>query len=362
VHNRHGHYQGCFSIPGIKEASKTRKGTMQVQGFNECPGFTYVKDLGSGNFGIARLCSDVKTGEQVAIKYLARGEKIDENVKREIVNHRSLRHPNIVQFRKIILTETHLAIVMEYASGGELFDRICDAGRFSEAEARFFFQQLISGVAYCHSKGVVHRDLKLENTLLDGSTAPRLKICDFGYSKSSLLHSVPKSTVGTPAYIAPEVLMHKKYDGKTADVWSCGVTLFVMLVGGYPFEDAEDPRNFRKTIQKIMAVDYAIPSDIPVSPECRDLLSRIFVADPAKRITMPEIWSHVWFVSNLPRDLVPASDSAAMEEESSQTIQEIDILLQEAREKIVVDTTQEVNMHDEEEEEEEEEDDHFYDC
>ncbi|VAH32444.1 unnamed protein product [Triticum turgidum subsp. durum] len=98
----------------------------------------------------------------------------------------------------------------------ELFDRICNAGRFSEDEARYFFQQLICGVSYCHFMQICHRDLKLENTLLDGSPAPRLKICDFGYSKSSLLHSKPKSTVGTPAYIAPEVLSRREYDGKVS--------------------------------------------------------------------------------------------------------------------------------------------------
>ncbi|XP_022843469.1 serine/threonine-protein kinase SRK2E-like [Olea europaea var. sylvestris] len=173
---------------------------------------------------------------------------------------------------------------MEYASGGELFERICkcNAGRFNEDEARFFFQQLISGVSYCHSMQICHRDLKLENTLLDGSPAPRLKICDFGYSKSSLLHSQPKSTVGTPAYIAPEVLLRKEYDGKIADVWSCGVTLYVMLVGAYPFEDPEEPKDFRKTIHRILNVQYSIPEYVNISEECRQLISRIFVADPAQ--------------------------------------------------------------------------------
>ena len=109
--------------------------------------------------------------------------KIDENVFREIVNHRALRHPNIVRFKEVVLTPTHLGIVMEYAAGGELFERICDAGRFHEDEARYFFQQLVCGVSFCHAMGICHRDLKLENTLLDGSPAPRLKICDFGYSK-----------------------------------------------------------------------------------------------------------------------------------------------------------------------------------
>ncbi|CAM8914080.1 unnamed protein product [Rhodiola kirilowii] len=287
--------------------------------------YELVKDIGSGNFGVARLMRDKLTGELVAVKYIERGEKIDENVKREIINHRSLRHPNIV-----ILTPTHLAIVMEYASGGELFERICNAGRFSEDEARFFFQQLISGVSYCHAMQVCHRDLKLENTLLDGSQAPRLKICDFGYSKSSVLHSQPKSTVGTPAYIAPEVLLKKEYDGKIADVWSCGVTLYVMLVGAYPFEDPDEPKNFRKTIHRILNVQYSIPDYVHVSPECCHLISRIFVADPAKRITMEEIQNHKWFLKNLPEDLADEGKGRVNDqfEEPDQPMQSIDDIMQ----------------------------------
>ncbi|KAL9238162.1 hypothetical protein vseg_012627 [Gypsophila vaccaria] len=290
--------------------------------------YELLKDIGSGNFGVARLMRDTLTGDLVAVKYIERGHKIDENVQREITNHRSLRHPNIVRFKQVILTPTHLAIVMEYASGGELFERICNAGRFSEDEARFFFQQLISGVSYCHAMQVCHRDLKLENTLLDGSPAPRLKICDFGYSKSSVLHSQPKSTVGTPAYIAPEVLLKKEYDGKIADVWSCGVTLYVMLVGAYPFEDPEEPKNFRKTIQRILNVQYSIPDYVHISPECHHLLSRIFVADPAKRITIPEIKKHEWFLKNLPADLMSESMGNGEYEESDEPMQSIDEIMQ----------------------------------
>ncbi|XP_077248805.1 serine/threonine-protein kinase SAPK7-like [Tasmannia lanceolata] len=271
--------------------------------------YELVKDIGSGNFGVARLMRNKETRELVAMKYIERGRKIDENVAREIINHRSLRHPNIIRFKEVILTPTHLAIVMEYASGGELFERICNAGRFSEDEARYFFQQLISGVNYCHSMQICHRDLKLENTLLDGNPAPRLKICDFGYSKSSLLHSRPKSTVGTPAYIAPEVLSRREYDGKLADVWSCGVTLYVMLVGAYPFEDQEDPKNFRKTIGNIMAVQYKIPDYVHISVDCRHLLARIFVTNPSKRITIREIKSHAWFLKNLPRELTETAQA-----------------------------------------------------
>ncbi|KAF8412478.1 hypothetical protein HHK36_000442 [Tetracentron sinense] len=353
-----------------------------------------LKELGSGSFGLARLERDKKTKELVAVKYIERGKKnlylqyvvgwkkfsdkleqgvsfevgieifsIDENnVQREIINHSSLRHPNIVRFKEVFLTPTHLAIVMEYAAGGELFERICTAGRFSEDEARFFFQQLISGVSYCHSMEICHRDLKLENTLLDGSATPLLKICDFGYSKSALLHSKPKSMVGTPAYIGPEVLLRKEYDGKVfislsgrrnmsrifccdfdiryyaavwcIDVWSCGVTLYVMLVGGYPFEDPEDLRNFHKTIRRIMSVEYSIPDYVRVSTDCRHLLSRIFVADPSKRITIPEIKNYPWFLKNLPRELVESEKTNFEDiarDQPAQSVEEIMWIIQEAR-------------------------------
>ncbi|XP_054806538.1 serine/threonine-protein kinase SAPK2-like isoform X2 [Prosopis cineraria] len=295
--------------------------------------YEIIKDIGSGNFGVAKLVREKRTGEFFAVKFIERGCKIDEHVQREITNHRSLKHPNIIRFKEVLLTPTHLAIVMEYAAGGELFERICNAGRFSEDEARYFFQQLISGVSYCHSMEICHRDLKLENTLLDGSPAPRLKICDFGYSKSSVLHSQPKSTVGTPAYIAPEVLSRKEYDGKVADVWSCGVTLYVMLVGAYPFEDPEDPRNFRKTLQRILSVHYSIPNYVRVSQECRHLLSRIFVANPEKRITIPEIKKHPWFVYNLPIEFMNEEGDSGDERnmEACQSLEEILSIIQEAR-------------------------------
>ncbi|KAH1072307.1 hypothetical protein J1N35_024635 [Gossypium stocksii] len=327
--------------------------------------YELVKDIGSGNFGVARLMRNKETKELVAMKYIDRGQKIDENVAREIINHRSLRHPNIIRFKEVVLTPTHLAIVMEYAAGGELFERICNAGRFSEDEARYFFQQLISGVSYCHAmvtkidfpiycmnlklhilviflyftsfdfQQICHRDLKLENTLLDGSPAPRLKICDFGYSKSSLLHSRPKSTVGTPAYIAPEVLSRREYDGKMADVWSCGVTLYVMLVGAYPFEDQEDPKNFRKTISRIMSVQYKIPDYVHISQDCRHLLSRIFVASPSRRISIKDIKSHPWFLKNLPRELTEAAQAAYYRKEnptfSLQSVDEIMKIVEEAK-------------------------------
>lgn len=295
--------------------------------------YDILRDLGSGNFGVAKLVREKANGKFYAVKYIERGLKIDEHVQREIINHRDLKHPNIIRFKEVFVTPTHLAIVMEYAAGGELFERICSAGRFSEDEARYYFKQLISGVSYCHAMQICHRDLKLENTLLDGSPSSQLKICDFGYSKSSVLHSQPKSTVGTPAYVAPEVLSRKEYNGKIADVWSCGVTLYVMLVGAYPFEDPDDPRNIRKTIQRILSVHYTIPDYVRISSECKHLLSRIFVAGPDKRITVPEIEEHSWFLKN-PGPVLADKNIVEEEEEEEncgQSVEEIVKIIEEAR-------------------------------
>jgi serine/threonine-protein kinase SRK2 len=300
--------------------------------------YDILRDLGSGNFGVAKLVREKANGEFYAVKYIERGLKIDEHVQREIINHRDLKHPNIIRFKEVFVTPTHLAIVMEYAAGGELFERICNAGRFSEDEGRYYFKQLISGVSYCHAMQICHRDLKLENTLLDGSPSSHLKICDFGYSKSSVLHSQPKSTVGTPAYVAPEVLSRKEYNGKIADVWSCGVTLYVMLVGAYPFEDPEDPRNIRNTIQRILSVHYTIPDYVRISSECKHLLSRIFVADPDKRITVPEIEKHPWFLKGplvVPPEEEKCDNGVEEEEEEEekcrQSVEEIVKIIEEAR-------------------------------
>ncbi|GAU29277.1 hypothetical protein TSUD_226480 [Trifolium subterraneum] len=281
--------------------------------------YEVMHELGSGNFAVTKLAKNIKTGELVAIKYIQRGNKIDENVEREIINHRSLSHPNIINLKEIFVTPTHLGIVLEYADGGELFNRITSnpKGRISEIEQ------------------ICHRDLKLENTLLDGNPrTPRLKICDFGFSKS--VHSRPKSLVGTPAYIAPEILSRKEYDGKPADVWSCGVILYVMLFGAYPFQDPKDPKNFSKIVKKIMAVQYSIPGYACISADCRQLLSRIFVANPAKRITISEIQQHSWFTRYMPIKIDETGRKCYQETKNDelprqQSVEEIMELIQEAR-------------------------------
>ncbi|RZC27037.1 CBL-interacting serine/threonine-protein kinase 3 isoform F [Glycine soja] len=187
-------------------------------------------------------------------------------------------------------SKTKIYIVLEFVTGGELFDKIVNHGRMSENEARRYFQQLINAVDYCHSRGVYHRDLKPENLLLD--TYGNLKVSDFGLSALSqqvrddgLLHT----TCGTPNYVAPEVLNDRGYDGATADLWSCGVILFVLVAGYLPFDDP----NLMNLYKKISAAEFTCPPWLSFT--ARKLITRILDPDPTTRITIPEILDDEWF-------------------------------------------------------------------
>lgn len=262
--------------------------------------------LGAGTFGAVVLARSARTGELVAIKLIERGEFVRTfrtYVMRELLHHGSLAHPFVVRLREVLLLPRHLAIVMEYAAGGDLFRHLeaRPGGRLPEAEARWVFQQLMVGLDYCHSRGVANRDLKLENLLLvadplvPGAPPPMLKICDFGYSKHEL-NSCAKTGVGTPVYMAPEVIYGgNRYDAKMADLWSCGVVLYTLLYGQYPFD--KDHPDYPRTI---VNAQYTCPPDVPVSPACLDLLARLLVPGPDQRLCMAGIQAHPWFLEGLP--------------------------------------------------------------
>jgi serine/threonine protein kinase len=193
----------------------------------------------------------------------------------------------------VLASKTKIYIVSELATGGELFYKLAHEGKFDESKARYYFQQLISGMEYCHAKGVCHRDLKPENLLLNEDQI--LKISDFGLSAlhrtedgSKLLYT----TCGTPNYVAPEVLGDKGYEGTSADVWSCGVILFVFLAGYLPFDENSTDLLFKK-IQK---GHYKIPPWFTAGS--RALITRILVVDPSKRITIDDIKADEWFKIN----------------------------------------------------------------
>lgn len=216
----------------------------------------------------------------------------------------------------MFLTERYLGIAMELASGGDLFALVAASGKgLPEADARWYFQQIVCALDYCHRAGVANRDVKLENALLADPERPLVKLCDFGYSKHEVAQSAPGSRVGTPAYLAPEVVMAtggQTYDGKAADVWSCGVMLYAMLCACYPFgrpEDASLPADarLRAMLRRILAADAAL-ADLAVSPPCADLLAGMLVADPSRRLTLSQVQRHPWFLEDLPAGVAELND------------------------------------------------------
>ncbi|KAI3468328.1 hypothetical protein Pfo_024991 [Paulownia fortunei] len=244
--------------------------------------------LGKGTFAKVYYGKHLATNECVAIKVIKKDEVIKnermmEQIKREISVMRLVRHPNIVELKEVMATKSKIFFVMEYVLGGELFAKV-ERGRLKEDAARKYFQQLISAVDFCHSRGVFHRDLKPENLLLDENED--LKISDFGLSA---LHEHPSNgellhtQCGTPAYIAPEVLTTKGYDGAKADIWSCGVVLYVLLAGFLPFQD----ENLLAMYRKIYKAEYEFPPWF--SSESKRLVSKLLVADPGKRLSIQGI-------------------------------------------------------------------------
>lgn len=256
------------------------------------------RTLGVGTFGKVKLARHAMTGYKVAVKILNRrmitNMSMEAKISREIQVLKLFHHPHIIHLYEVIETATDIFMVMEYVSGGELFDHIVTNGKQTEDEARRMFQQIIAGVEYCHENKVVHRDLKPENVLLKGHN---VKIADFGLSNLMRDGDLLKTSCGSPNYAAPEVISGQLYAGAEVDVWSCGVILYALLCAHLPFDDDHIPNLFRK----IKGGLYTIPPDI--SPGAKELIQQMLEVDPLKRITVAEIKQHPWFKEKLPRYL-----------------------------------------------------------
>ncbi|XP_062106593.1 SNF1-related protein kinase catalytic subunit alpha KIN10-like [Humulus lupulus] len=255
------------------------------------------KRLGFGASATVKLAEHVLTGLKVAIKIINKHEirkikDMEEKVRREMKIAKLLVHPHIVRLYEVIETSTDIFLVLEYAESGELFDYIVYKNRLNENEARSLFQQIISGVEYCHRNMVVHRDLKPENLLLDSKY--HVKIADFGFSNILRDGRFLKTSCGSPSYAAPEILFGKLYAGPEVDVWSCGVILYALLCGKLPFDEGNISDFYRKIKHGI----YNLPMSLP--PGARDLIRRILVVDPTRRMTIPQIRQHPWFKAHLP--------------------------------------------------------------
>ncbi|KAL4484933.1 hypothetical protein ABPG74_020110 [Tetrahymena malaccensis] len=249
------------------------------------------KTLGEGAFGKVKLATHILTGEYVAIKILEKKKIIDvadvERVQRELHILKMIRHPSLIQLYEIIETPTHIFLVMEYCSQGEVFEYIQKKQRLDEVEASKFYQEILYGIEYLHKLQVVHRDLKPENLLLDINH--NIKIVDFGLSNMYKKNELLKTACGSPCYAAPEMIEGKKYESPQVDIWSSGVILFALLCGYLPFEDEDT----RKLYDKILKGKYSIPSH--VSPDARDLIEKILSVDPDKRMKFDQIKAHKWF-------------------------------------------------------------------
>ncbi|CAL9126827.1 unnamed protein product [Musa acuminata var. zebrina] len=249
--------------------------------------------LGQGSFAKVYHARRLASGQNVAIKVINK-EKVTrvgmiEQIKREISIMRLVRHTNIVQLYEVMASKSKIYFVMEYVKGGELFNKVAK-GSLKEDAARKYFQQLIGAVDFCHSRGVYHRDLKPENLLIDENG--NLKVSDFGLSalkesqrQDGLLHTL----CGTPAYVAPEIINKKGYDGAKADIWSCGVILYVLLAGYLPFHDSNLIEMYRKITKGEFRFPHRFPSDV------RKLLTRLLDPNPNTRITIEMLVENPWF-------------------------------------------------------------------
>uniref|UniRef100_A0A3Q4B4Z0 Uncharacterized protein n=1 Tax=Mola mola TaxID=94237 RepID=A0A3Q4B4Z0_MOLML len=248
------------------------------------------KTLGKGQTGLVKLGVHCITGQKVAIKIVNR-EKLSESVlmkvEREIAILKLIEHPHVLKLHDVYENNKYLYLVLEHVSGGELFDYLVKKGRLTPKEARKFFRQIISALDFCHSHSICHRDLKPENLLLDEKN--NIRIADFGMASLQVGDSLLETSCGSPHYACPEVIRGEKYDGRRADVWSCGVILFALLVGALPF----DHDNLRQLLEKVKSGVFHMPHFIP--PDCQALLKGMIEVNADKRLTLEAIQKHAWY-------------------------------------------------------------------
>ncbi|KAM8890643.1 serine/threonine-protein kinase BRSK2 isoform 6-T7 [Spinachia spinachia] len=210
-------------------------------------------------------------------------------VEREIAILKLIEHPHVLKLHDVYENKKYLYLVLEHVSGGELFDYLVKKGRLTPKEARKFFRQIMSALDFCHSHSICHRDLKPENLLLDEKN--NIRIADFGMASLQVGDSLLETSCGSPHYACPEVIRGEKYDGRKADVWSCGVILFALLVGALPFDDD----NLRNLLEKVKLGVFHMPHFIP--PDCQNLLRGMIEVDATKRLTLEQIQKHTWYIA-----------------------------------------------------------------
>uniref|UniRef100_A0AAQ4PKK6 non-specific serine/threonine protein kinase n=1 Tax=Gasterosteus aculeatus aculeatus TaxID=481459 RepID=A0AAQ4PKK6_GASAC len=237
--------------------------------------YRLLKTIGKGNFAKVKLARHILTGKEVAIKIIDKTQLNPTSLQklfREVRIMKGLNHPNI----------------------GEVFDYLVSHGRMKEVEARAKFRQIVSAVHYCHTKKIVHRDLKAENLLLDADA--NIKIADFGFSNEFTLGNKLDTFCGSPPYAAPELFQGKKYDGPEVDVWSLGVILYTLVSGSLPF----DGQNLKELRERVLRGKYRVP--FYMSTDCEGILRRFLVLNPTKRCTLDQVMKDKWINSGYEED------------------------------------------------------------
>ncbi|PVH83196.1 serine/threonine protein kinase-like protein Kin1 [Cadophora sp. DSE1049] len=282
------------------------------------------KTIGAGSMGKVKLARRVEGGEQVAVKIVPRGSTDDghnqSRADRERADHSKevrtareaaivtlLDHPYICAMRDVVRTTYHWYMLFEYVNGGQMLDYIISHGRLKEKQARKFSRQIASALDYCHRNSIVHRDLKIENILI--SKTGDIKIIDFGLSNLFAPRGHLKTFCGSLYFAAPELLQAKAYTGPEVDVWSFGIVLYVLVCGKVPFDDQSMPALHAKIKKGI--VDY--PNWL--SPECKNLISRMLVTDPKQRASLQEIMNHPWMTKGFgapPENYLPIREPLQM--------------------------------------------------
>ncbi|KAL1654920.1 hypothetical protein SLS61_002669 [Didymella pomorum] len=254
--------------------------------------YTLGKLIGKGSFGKVYLASHkLSNGSKVVLKS---AKKDDTNLAREIHHHRQFIHPHIARLYEVIVTEELVWLVLEYCPGDELYNYLLQKGALEPPKVQRIFTQLVGAVSYVHNKSCVHRDLKLENILLDKHGD--VKLCDFGFTreyegKSNYL----QTWCGTVCYSAPEMLKGEKYAGEKVDVWSLGIILYALLVGELPFDDDDE----MVTKMKILKEEPTYPDNFP--PQARELCQSLLSKRPILRPTLAEVLQNPWLAEYAPR-------------------------------------------------------------
>ncbi|XP_065681829.1 MAP/microtubule affinity-regulating kinase 3 isoform X10 [Hydra vulgaris] len=288
--SHHSHRSNVKKIEDSHSASKSRNRSTTSSNEDIYVGkYKLIKTIGKGNFAKVKLAKHLPTGREVAIKIIDKTQLNQTSLQklfREVRIMKYLDHPNIVKLYEVIETDKTLYLIMEYASGGEVFDYLVAHGRMKEKEARAKFRQIVSSVQYCHQKHVIHRDLKAENLLLDADM--NIKIADFGFSNEFSPGNKLDTFCGSPPYAAPELFQGKKYDGPEVDVWSLGVILYTLVSGSLPF----DGQNLKELRERVLRGKYRIP--FYMSTDCEALLKKFLVLNPEKRAPLDVIMTDKW--------------------------------------------------------------------